>query len=41
MNEIFNASELMMIGLVIFSSFWIFLLIIEQIIKTNMQIING
>ena len=25
MNEIFNASELMMIGLVIFSSFWIFL----------------
>ncbi len=25
MNELFNASELMMIGLVIFSSFWIFL----------------
>ena len=25
MNEIFNASELMMMGLVIFSSFWIFL----------------
>ena len=25
MNEIFNASELMMIGLVIVSSFWIFL----------------
>ena len=25
MNELFNASELMMMGLVIFSSFWIFL----------------
>ena len=25
MNDIFNASELMMIGLIIFSSFWIFL----------------
>ena len=25
MNDLFNASELMMIGLVIFSSFWIFL----------------
>ena len=40
MNELFTMDEFMMMGLVLFSSFWISYLIIEQIIKTNIQI-NG